>query len=1051
MASILSESSLVAQPALYTLGILGWRTADARDEWAHGASTLGREHTGQVVLEDRLMAALRRLNPGLPGEAYQRAIAEILRDRSQLSLAAANRELYHLLKHCVLVEFERDGRRHSRRLHLVDWRHPGRNDWFAVTEFTVTGDMYKRRVDLVGFVNGLPWLLCEFKRPDHDVQEAYDRNLRDYRGEGDQPATVPQLFWHNALLVLSNGSDARLGTVTSLWEHFAEWRKVADENEQGIVSLDTLLRGTCRPDRLLDLVENYTAFEEARGGLIKLLARNHQYLGVENALAALRSLGANQGRLGVFWHTQGSGKSVSMLFFSQKVLRRVPGNWTFVVVTDRRELDEQIYRKFRRSGVITTDEVHATSVNHLRQLLREDHRYIFTLIQKFQAEPGQRHPVLSDRDDIIVMVDEAHRSQYDTLAANMRAALPRAAFIAFTGTPLIIGEERTRQVFGEYVSVYDFQESVADGATVPLYYESRIPEVEIVNERLNEELWALIEEAELDDRAERRLRHELASEYQLITREERLDRVAEDIAYHFLHRGFLGKGMVVCIDKATAVRMYDKVQAHIDAYIERMRRQLASAPRGDQQQELRERLAFAASTDMAVVVSPEQNEIAKMRERGVEIGRHRERMSREDLAERFKDPDDPFRLVFVCAMWMTGFDAPACSTIYLDKPMRNHTLMQTIARANRVFPEKAAGVIVDYVGVFRNLQQALAIYGQGPTGETPVVDKDELLEELRRSLHETEAFCANHGVDIAEVADVPQGFPVVQAIERAEEALLATEDIRKTFVALATHTYRLYKAVLPDPRAQDMAAHVRLLHLLAGRLNAYEPTVDPKEIRRAAEQILDRSIVVKSGGIREAETDHVDLSQFDLEALAKSFQQEKQNTQARKLESLLRARVHAMVDLNPTRYDYLERFEALIEAYNAGYTDIERLFQQLLQFAHELDAEEQRHIQEQLTEEELAVYDLLLQDGVRLSKSEREGVKNVTRALLDRLKQEKLVLDWRRRAQGRATVKLTIEEMLDTGLPDSYGDDAYGRACEAVFQHVFEKYRGPGESVYAVA
>ena len=487
-------------------------------------------------------------------------------------------------------------------------------------------------------------------------------------------------------------------------------------------------------------------FQEVPGGLIKLTAKNHQYHGVNNALEALDDIRQRKGRLGVFWHTQGSGKSVSMIFFAQKVLRKIPGNWTFVIVTDRQELDRQIYKNFVSAGVVTEGRAQAESSRHLRQLLSEDHRYVFTLIHKFRTEQGESHPVLSERGDIIVITDEAHRSQYDTLALNMRTALPNAAFLAFTGTPLIVGEEKTRQVFGEYISVYDFQQSVVDGATVPLYYENRIPELQLVNENLNEDMERLLEEAELDESQERKLEREFAREYHLITRDDRLEAVAKDLVEHFTGRGFQGKAMMVCIDKATAIRMYDKVKKHWGEKIVALQAEWAGTD-DDVRREIEERIARMKETDMAVVVSQGQNEIAEMSEKGLDIRPHRKRMVEEDLETKFKNPDDPFRLVFVCAMWMTGFDVPSCSTLYLDKPMRNHTLMQTIARANRVYPGKVSGLIVDYAGVFRNLERALAIYGAGGGGDKPVEDKSALVAALRHALGETRGLCQEQGVN----------------------------------------------------------------------------------------------------------------------------------------------------------------------------------------------------------------------------------------------------------------------------------------------------------------
>ena len=373
------------------------------------------------------------------------------------------------------------------------------------------------------------------------------------------------------------------------------------------------------------------------------------------------------------------------------MLRKIPGNWTFVIVTDRDDLDTQIYGNFAKTGAVLEEEkrVRADSGESLKRMLnQEDHRYVFTLIQKFRTEHGERYPVLSTRKDMVVITDEAHRSQYDIFAANMRSALPNAAFIGFTGTPLMAGEERTKEVFGDYVSVYNFKESVDDANTVPLYYENRIPELQLTNDNLTEEIAEICDRADLDDDQERKLEREFAREYHLITREDRLERIGEDIVAHYMGRGVLAKAMVISIDKATAVRTFDKVQKYWKVAIAKLRKEMLAADPMDKP-ELEERLRFFEETDMAVVVSPSQNEIEEFKKKGLDITTHRKRMVKEDLESKFKKPDDPLRIVFVCAMWITGFDVPSCSTIYLDKPMKNHTLMQTIARANRVFGDKA--------------------------------------------------------------------------------------------------------------------------------------------------------------------------------------------------------------------------------------------------------------------------------------------------------------------------------------------------------------------------
>ena len=497
-----NEDDLVKTATMKLLEELGWKDQDdLMHEWREGGSSEGRRSMKEVILIGRLEAALSDLNPDVPEEGVQRALEALTEDRRAMTPVEANKALYGLLKQGVPVQVETDhGLRETRTVKVIDWENPRVNHFFAATEFWVKGDIYERRADVVGFVNGLPLLFMELKAPSESCRRAYEDNITAYRSD------IPQLFTPNALIILTNGTETKLGSAFAPWDHIYDWKKLDSEEETPKVSLERVLRGVASPERLLDIVENFTVFEATKDGLIKKIAKNHQYLGVNNALTAVDHISENQGRLGVFWHTQGSGKSLSMGFFAGKVLRKMEGNWTFVIVTDRTELDEQIYKTFANCGLVTESEAHAGSVVELRQLLREDHRFIFTLIQKFQTKGGEEHPVLSERDDIIVITDEAHRSQYDTLALNMRKALPNAAFIGFTGTPLMEGEERTREVFGDYVSVYNFAQSIEDGATVPLFYENRIPELQLDQAEFKHEVEAILEDAELDPEQGKRTR-----------------------------------------------------------------------------------------------------------------------------------------------------------------------------------------------------------------------------------------------------------------------------------------------------------------------------------------------------------------------------------------------------------------------------------------------------------------------------------------------------------------------------------------------------------------
>jgi type I restriction enzyme R subunit len=1067
MTPTYNEDHLVEQPTLVLLAELGWQTACGVDEtFAPGGGSLGRHDRSEVVLLPRLRAALEHLNPDQPPEAIAAAIDEISRNRSAMGPVAANREFYRLLKDGVLVSVpdREHGGQCKVRLRVMDWEQAKENDWLAVNQFNVKGDLYNCWPDLVGFVNGLPLLVVEFKKPGVSARVAFDDNLTHYK------SAIPQLFWSNACLIASNGTDSRIGSLSADWGRFFEWKRIASEDEPRRVSLEVMLRGTCQPQRLLDYIENFTLFSETKSGLVKIIAQNHQVLGVNNAIAAtLDARRRGHGRAGVFWQTQGSGKSFSMAFYSQKIQRKVPGDWTFVIVTDRTDLDDQIANTFKAAGVVSQaegDQCHASSSAHLAELLRGNHRYVFTLIQKFRLPE-----LLTDRSDVVVITDEAHRSQYDTLALNMRTGLPRALFTAFTGTPLIAGEERTKEVFGDYVSIYDFRQAVEDGATVPLFYENRTPELELVNPDLNDDLYDVIEAADLDVEEEKKLERELGRQYHIITRDERLETIARDIVRHFLGRGFMGEAMVISIDKATTLRMYNKVQHYWQEETERVRTLVMQLPpdpsarsTGDEAtallepddeldaaSRLRRRLHILTTTEMAVIVSAAQNEIADMAALGLDIEPHRRLITTSDppLDERFKDSTDPLRLVFVCAMWLTGFDAPTCSTLYLDKPMRNHTLMQTIARANRVYPGKHSGLIVDYANVFASLEKALALYGgRGGEGAKPTQDKKVLVDQLREVLREAIGFCAEYQVYIPAIHALSDGMQRLQAIDDAVEALIAPEELRQRFQERQRLVQILYAAIKPDRTAQEFAASVGALNSIAAairlKLNPNPP--DISAVMGQIGQVLDQSIT--GIAIRDQGPPSIDLSKIDFQALAEKFKQTKhKKTDLEELKALIASHLSRMVALNPTRSDYREKFVALIASYNAGSRSIEEIYKQLLELSQQLSQEQQRHIRENLSEEELAMFDILLQAAPDLSDADRARVKQSTRELVERIK-ELLVLNWQQKAAARAQLKLVIQDALDIGLPRAYTPELYQLKCEAVFAHIEKAYPERNRSIY---
>lgn len=1041
---------------------LGWQTINAYEEklsTSESKGTLGRETRDEVVLTHQLRSKLKEFNPKIPDENLTEVLKEFTKDRSSMHPVRANKEIYDLIREGVDVEFRgTDGMLKQETVKVIDWKDPETNDFLLVSQLWVNGDYGNKRPDLVGFVNGLPLLLFELKKPARPIQEAFNGNISDYKD------TIPQIFWYNQFIFLSNGVDTKVGTISSPWEFYTEWKKISDEEEPGIVSLETAIRGICEKNRLLDLLEHFILFENVVSKPKKLMARNHQYLGVNNAIQAVKSIEENKGKLGVFWHTQGSGKSYSMALLTRKIMRSIPGDWKFVIVTDRLDLDQQIYKNFAGVGAVTEpeSEVRADSKEQLKQLLQENHRYTFTLIHKFHSRDGEEFPVLSEDEDIIVITDEAHRTQYDTLAMNMRKALPNASILGFTGTPLIQGEdEKTREVFGDYVSIYDFKQSIEDNATVPLFYENRIPELELSNEHLNEDLQQLLEDAMLNEAQEEKLAREFRQEYHLITRKDRLETIAKDVVQHFLNRGFMGKGMMVCIDRFTTVRMYDLVQKEWKAEEVRVKEKLKTANKLEQDQ-LLERLKFIKETDMAVVISKSQNEIKEFDDVGLDIRPHRIRLVKEPLDEMFKDDEDPLRFVFVCAMWITGFSVSSLSTLYLDKPMKSHTLMQTIARANRVFEGKNNGMIVDYVGVFRHLQDALAVYATGPDSEdstVPVKNKEELIQQLREAIKLAKEYCDRQGVDLQKIIDA-EGFEkskyqdefakaIVEYNELDEEVniaadkVLINEEKKKEFVAHARTVNQLYKAILPDPKAGEFLPVRSALKAISDLIKRLRPTPndDLTSLYVKIEEKLDESIHSKSYVI-DSGSDAIDLSNVDFEKLKDRFAKTKNKRVAlQKIKAQIEDKLEKMIEQNHTRIDFKEQFEEMIEKYNNYSVTAEVQLEELFKFVKKLNHEEERHLRENLSEEQLILFDIITQhEKVELTKKERESVKKGIKELLDKLKKEKLVLDWTNYQSRISDVRVTIEKELDNFLPDKYDRALYAQTCSEVFDHVMHRY-----------
>lgn len=1021
-----------------------------------------------VILVDRLREAAFRLNPGIPRAAIESALEKLCERRQAMTLIAANQEIYGLLRDGIAVTFDNaQGQSQQERVRLLDFNVSGNNHFLAVMQLWIKGERGFRRPDVLLYVNGIPLVFIELKNSNVKLRNAYDDNLTNYKAE------IPQLFLTNAFCVLSNAVETRVGSITAQWEHYFNWLRADDEKQkidraairaQG-TSLEGVIEGLLPQQKLLDYVENFVLYYKDTQ---KIIAQNHQFIGVNRAYDVFLQREELAGKLGVFWHTQGSGKSFSMIFYARKIFRKQTGNFTFVVVTDRDDLDGQIYRNFLNTRTVSEAEAaQPKNSEEMRKFLGQNKRIVFTLIQKFRWDKGREYPELSARNDIIVIVDEAHRTQYKSLAENMRKGLPRANYLAFTGTPLLGRERKTNAWFGDYVSEYNFQQSMDDGATVPLFYQKHVPEVLIQNEELGEEFYQILEDENLDEAQQAKLEKRFSTEIEVIKRDDRLEKIAQDIVYHFPRRGYLGKGLVVSVDKFTAVKMYDKVQRLWKEEIRALKGIISKTASEIEKRRLEQRVEFMRAVEMAVVISGDAGEEEKFAAQSLTIKPHRERMDKldehgHDIEYNYKDPEHPLQLVFVCAMWLTGFDAPTLSTLYLDKPMQGHTLMQTIARANRVTSwkinevEKHNGEIVDYYNVFRNMKLALRDYAQGQNedDEPPVKEKAELFRLLDDAITQGLVFCREKKVALEEVLDGDDVFKNIAKFNQFADALLAHDEWRKALNVYENAISSLYEACKPEIMGhynRDRARSVAAFQYLRGVIDSLIEQKDIDAISRKIADLLDESVVVDSTDTlktRQNKPEYQivqkgrtwDLSRINFDKLREEFKQATyKHIEIADLRAFLQHKLELMLQQNVTRTDFAQRLQQIIDTYNTGGSATENYYEDLMKFTEDLRAEDERHIREGLTQDELELFDLLKKD--RMTQDETQKVKLAAKSLLHRLLQEHpkvLVQDWYKNAQTQRVVRSAVEQVLDNNLPESYDRVLFREKCDDVFYRIVD-------------
>ena len=1046
MSKEFSEDKLIQASAAELLEKeLGWTSVYAFDKEMLGVNgTLGRTSYHEVLLIGRFCKALKTLNPWLTDKQLQECVERMTEYMSSQTLMQINEQKYRLIRDGIPVTRTKlNGEAEEVRARVIDFGSPEKNDFLCVRELWVYGAVYHRRADIVGFVNGLPLLFIELKNHDVAVEDAFNKNYRDYLD------TIPQLFHHNAFVMFSNGLEARVGTIDSKWQFFHEWKRLT-ELDAGNIELPTMLRGICKKENFLDLLENFILYDHSGGKTVKILARNHQYLGVNQAVEMYRNRQYLNGKLGVFWHTQGSGKSYSMLFLAQKIRRKFEGSPTFLVLTDRDELNKQISDTFENCGMlgkVKAKEFIASSGEDLKAKLRGNRSFIFSLIQKFNDRNAT--PIYPDHD-IIVMSDEAHRTQNGIFADNLMHMLPTAHRIGFTGTPLLSHDHITERTFGGYVSIYDFKRAVEDKATVPLYYENRGERLQgLKNPEINEEIAAALEEAgDMDPSQQEKLEREFAKEVHLLTAEKRLRVVARDFVKHYSDLWTSGKAMMVSYNKVTCVRMFNYVQEYWQEEIETLEKEIKKCTSQQEAQEMKRKLEWMQETEMAVVISQEQNEMDTFKKWGLDILPHREKMMKRELDKEYKDPASKLRVVFVCAMWLTGFDVKTLSCLYIDKPMKAHTLMQTIARANRVAEGKTNGLVVDYIGIVKALRQALADYtanSDGGDGNDPTIDKKELISKVLETITAAQAFLKEHDVNLNALIEAEE-FNRLSLLKVAANAMCETIEIKKSFTIMASRLLNLWKYLDRDDITTEMKWHKDAIQAIYKQLQKKRKDADITDLSVAINAIVNDHLEVEPSMVAEPMVGRrFDISGINFDLLRQEFaKSNEKNLILKDLLELLQERLDKMLAANPSRINFYERYQKIIEDYNQEQdrVAIEKTFQELMDLTKSLSEEEKRYVREGFeNDEQLTMFDILIKDD--LTKNEIKKIKEVAVELLDKIKEQLATMDHPfEKRETKAAIIVTIRDTLWQMLPESYSDESIDTYKDAVYEYVQQHYGG---------
>jgi len=984
--------SIVEQAALAWFEYLGYKILQGSDI-APGELSSERGNYSEVLLTKRLHSSVFSINPNIPADALEDAYKKVLRSESP-SLILNNRHFHRMLVDGVDVEYRnKEGRVIGDKVWLVDFFHPDRNDWLVVNQFTVVEGQRTRRPDIVVFVNGLPLAVIELKNPadENATMKGAFNQFETYKTD------IPALFHYNELLVISDGTEARAGTVSSGWEWFLPWRTIDGKNlaPKGTPELEVLIKGMFDRQRFLDIVRHFILFEVDETKVIKKLAAYHQYHAVNAAVEATLKATSPSGdkRVGVVWHTQGAGKSLTMVFYAGKIiLQPAMQNPTLVLLTDRNDLDNQLFDNFAvAQDLLRQKPVQAETREHLRGLLKvASGGIIFTTIQKFLPENGDRYPLLSKRRNIVVIADEAHRSQYDFidgLARHMRDALPNASFIGFTGTPIEKADRSTPAVFGNYISIYDIQQAVLDGATVRIFYESRLAKLELKEEErphIDPEFEEVTEGEE--ETVRQRLKTKWARLEAMVGTEKRIGLIAKDIINHFEQRLQVmdGKGMIVCMSRRICVDLYDAII------------KLRPSWHSDDDDKGFIKVVMTGSASDPPNYQPHV--------------RNKDR--RELIKKRMKDPADPLKLVIVRDMWLTGFDAPCLHTMYIDKPMRGHGLMQAIARVNRVFKDKPGGLVVDYLGIADELKKALAEYTEGSRGETGIPQEKAVAIMLEKYEVVTAMF---HGFDYSRFFT---GSPAerVSVIPAAIEHVLVQPNGKERLLQAVTELSKAFALAVPHEKALEIKDEVGFFQAVRSAIakNTRVPGKTQEELDTAIKQIISKAIT--SDEVIDIFT-AAGLKKPDISILSDEFLSEVQNMPHRNLalellHKLLSDEIKSRSRKNLVQSrSFAEMLERTIRRYQNRTIEATQVILELIELAKQMRDARSRGEKLGLSEDEEAFYDALEVNDSAVKVLGDEVLKKLARELVETVRRN-ATIDWTVRESARAKLRTMVRRLL---------------------------------------